>query len=731
MPTRTRSATTVASVLAFVAISLASADAIGAGPGGIDVPTSPRGTATGSTITSLNVSDVVAGSGVADLTFGQVFGVGQVPAGTTLVAVDDSGDPVDLQVDTKATHPDGSLRHGILTAAWPANDPAGRLDLSVGRATRGSDVAVAPLLADGFDAAVVLDIGGVTYRSSARDLLAQGDATVWLAGPLVTELHVDGPVRRANGTPHDRITVRYAIRVYAGHESARVDTIIENTNLFLGSGARDVDYDARITVGSETVLDQDDITHYHSARFRRTAWWGAATEAHVAHLPGHVIDSNAVPYYDRSVDVGIAGIDADLDRFRNGVGDQTELRRNAVMGSGLTTEYMPGTGGRPDLGPLPRWGARHLLAMDPRTAEVTMGTADQAGSFRIHHRDPDTGLPIDAEAYPDATTHSNFVGQSAHLGCDTCLSVYDPAARYTTADTAHQPSLAYLPYLLTGDHYYLEELHFWAGWNPMATDPANRGGAKGLLDWQQTRAQAWSLRTLAETAYITPDDHPLKASWNRQVDHNIDRYLARYVGGPDDSALGVVEPTLWQAGVANAPWQNDYLTWSFGHLIELGFTEAEPMRAWFARSPRDRMVGDGFCWIFAAQYNHVVRDAPTSPIYTDIAQVYRATVEPDVRDLACGGQAMADALGLRLGEMTGYATSAQGYPAIMQASLASAVDSGIEGSDPAWQRFIGRDFQPDYGAMGPEFAILPRPSLPPATPGQAPGDYAPAVRITD
>ena len=71
-------------------------------------------------------------------------------------------------------------------------------------------------------------------------------------------------------------------------------------------------------------------------------------------------------------------------------------------------------------------------------------------------------------------------------------------------DTAHQPSLAYLPYLLTGEYYFLEELHFWATSNSLETDPGNRGYEKGLIHWQQVRGQAWSLRTLGHAAYITP-----------------------------------------------------------------------------------------------------------------------------------------------------------------------------------------------------------------------------------
>src|SRR5690606_24571816 len=78
-------------------------------------------------------------------------------------------------------------------------------------------------------------------------------------------------------------------------------------------------------------------------------------------------------------------------------------------------------------------------------------------------------------------------------------------------DIAHQPNLVYVPYLVTGDLYYLEELQFWAMYNSFSSNPGYRDNVKGLLHPEQVRAQAWGLRTIAEAAYITPDIHPLKS----------------------------------------------------------------------------------------------------------------------------------------------------------------------------------------------------------------------------
>jgi hypothetical protein len=73
-------------------------------------------------------------------------------------------------------------------------------------------------------------------------------------------------------------------------------------------------------------------------------------------------------------------------------------------------------------------------------------------------------------------------------------------------DSAHQPACSYLPLLLTGDPYYLENLQRQAVFiiieNPSA--PV-RGYGVG-----QPRAAGWSARTLASAAKVSPQDPP---SW--------------------------------------------------------------------------------------------------------------------------------------------------------------------------------------------------------------------------
>ena len=63
-------------------------------------------------------------------------------------------------------------------------------------------------------------------------------------------------------------------------------------------------------------------------------------------------------------------------------------------------------------------------------------------------------------------------------------------------DNAHVPSLAYVPYLMTGDRYYADEMAFWANFVLLRTFQDGysnyRGGTKGLLVANEVRGIAWA-----------------------------------------------------------------------------------------------------------------------------------------------------------------------------------------------------------------------------------------------
>jgi hypothetical protein len=520
----------------------------------------------------------------------------------------------------------------------------------------------------------------------------------------VTEWLVSAPLRNDKGAEHPRLSARFAVRWYRTLGKARVDVTLENAWAFQAA-PRNETYDARVLIKGKEVYAKPGLVHYNQARWRKTFWWGEVPAVHIRHDTAYLIASRALPNYDRSVRIS----DRSLAELKAAwTGPKTE-----PMGIGMAVPYMPTTGGRSDIGLLPAWGAFYLLSMDQRAREVTLGTADLAGSWSMHYRDRSTGRPVSLIDYPYMTilghpgdTVNPRTGKpEAFPPCpgDACKTPY-------TVDVPHQPAFAYLPYLVTGDFYYLEELEFWAMFDVLSANPGYRDYGKGLFKPEQVRAQAWGLRTLGEAAYIAPDNDPLKSHLRRLVASNLDWYNATYTDNRAANKLGFIDSgyaVVYNNGVGLAPWMDDFFTSAVGHLADLGFDGAGRLLAWKARFPILRMTAPGTCWIDGSIYAMTVRDTAKSPFYTTMAQAYKASHTPDIAALPCDSPALAQALKVKPGEMVNYSASTEGAPSNMQPALAYAADVGGAAGREAWKRFMGRSVKPDYGTS-PQFAIVPR-----------------------
>ncbi|MGH7169794.1 MAG: hypothetical protein ACRELG_05900, partial [Gemmataceae bacterium] len=299
-----------------------------------------------------------------------------------------------------------------------------------------------------------------------------------------------------------------------------------------------------------------------------------------------------------------------------------------------------------------------------------------------------------------------------------------------TWDNAHQPDEAYVAYMVTGSYYYMAEVAFGASNNELETNESYRGYSQGLIgpSHGQVRGIAWTLREMADAAYILPDSYPLKAEFNADVNNSIANFNSTYTNNASASQLGLLLTGgslayNMNGGTGNgmAPWQHDFLTWSAGHAAELGFTGAAQFRNWLAVFEITLMTGwqtnptKGYCWLLGSAYNLQVLDASSKPI-PSFNTIY-ATTFPTLVGLACNSPTMITALAKlegqtwQAGEMPGYPYSATGFPANLQIGLASAGDSGLSNAQAAWTIFQGRSVQPsgstaynDY----PNFAVLPR-----------------------
>jgi hypothetical protein len=646
-------------------------------------------------------------------TFGYVFAPGYIPSGQYVTTA--SGVP--LQVDTKARHTDGSLRHAVITLRVPSLASSGsntvRFLPTTTPPASGSVVPLADLLNGGFDAAVSLTVGSTPYTVSASDLLRQATPATWLAGPLVTEWKVSGPLR-AGTSAHPHLQAIFHVRAYAGMDSVRVDVALEN-NWAFEPGQQNISYgNFAVTVGGSTVYSRTTLNHYSQSRWRKLFWWRGDPNVHVVHDKNYLMSTGAVPTYDPAITV----VPEALTQIRNGwQGAAIE-----PMGRGLfSTDYMPGTGGRPDIGLLPGWDVVYLMSGDYSVKVPAFGTSDLAGSQPVHYRDKLTGNPASLDSYPYMFRDSgnNILIRDTRTAANgvcggSCGTPYTP-------DSDHQPAVAYVPYLLSGDYYYLEELQFWANWNLLNMNPDYRANGQGIMNANQTRGNSWALRTLGQAAYATPDSHPLKSYFVVRMRNNIAWYTDEYPRNlrGNTNNLGIVTNGYAFIPVNNAylgvsPWQDDFFTSTINHIYSLGFAEAKALLDWKTKFSVERMISSQYCWIYAPPYNLNVRTpaaaaADSRQVYSTLGEAYAATADPRVIGLPCGGQQMASILGLAVGETVGSDTDPESYTANLQTALAAAVDAGYPGANDAWTKFRNRPIAFDYRRNPTyNFAIVPR-----------------------
>jgi hypothetical protein len=685
------------------------------------------------------------------VTIGHAFAQGDIPAGKTIrMSIDNVPTPV--QVEHKAIYPDGSLKHGILSFIAPeiSAHSSRQMQLFASHQTSTQQALdLTELLSTSYDAKLTVILDGQTYKASAKEILdAASQPKQWISGPICTEWLIHSPLKDSTGNEHPHLTARFEIRAYEGMADIRSSITLEN-NWTFQADPQNLTYHAMITIGDDLAWEQPTQVHFHHARWRKIFWWHKQTglnqqsRIHVQHDTRYFIATKVIPNFDTQYIGGVneSYLNEMETRWTQPVQQkQYTFIRNEPMSIGFATPYMATTGGHLDIGPIPRWTSRYLMSMDARAKKVDQRQADLAGSWSIHLRDKNTDYPVSIEEYPYCGTAGNkedYKNPQTHqyenpAECEEgkdCASPYKP-------DISHQPSFAYVPYLVSGDYYHLEEMQFWANYCVTSKNPAYRDFEKGLLKMDQIRAQGWALRNIGDAAFATPDNHPMKSYLMRMINNNLDYYNETYTNNENAiNKLGWILPVIAESrvpdGVIIAPWMDDFVTFAVGHLVELGFEKAAPFLAWKSRFPVGRMIGGNSCWIFASAYRTIVSaswdDTKAGIYYQTYDDLYIASlawrenatheIYQEILDLECNSQEMTNLLvqhdilenGVN-GEMIGYTGDIMhGYQVILKTALAYALDSGTPGADEAWALIQARAKKPDFnhGACY-QWTILPR-----------------------
>lgn len=601
------------------------------------------------------------------VTFGQVFVEGDLPASSRLKATVDGRD-LPLQMDVKTRYRDGSVDDAVLSLELPALKPGERLAAMLAKAPARNRSAKTPVSSLAIDAASVppLEVqvtfrdgpeAGHTSRVALREFLAHHPhdfaGPAWLEGPLAVERRVRAPLGGG-------LVAQFDIRLTAlGPPS--IDLALTYDDAY-HVPMRSIHYDISVTDGAKTLLQYSDLKHNHHANWHRILWPDGRLDPAIFRDPAYWIRSGAVPSFDTSIRISPTQIAADYQALAKA--------DTGPMGRALLTLYMPTTGQTDgdEVGLITNTQTKYLLSQDPREAACMFAAANAAGSIPWHFRDGATGRPITITNHPGIRISENGPG----TGADKLPQTYDTKDTGWTPDTAHAPALDYLPYLLTGSRYYLNELQFHAAWILAFYNPSFRGGAAGLINTHiedQVRSFAWDLRTLGDAAYASPDKDPLKRYFSDRLSANLGRLVQHYVVDRALAAAGPVEG--WMEGDNRdeneiAPWQESFFAMALGYDGQRGFPAADRLLRWMGNYLTGLYLsaGKGFDPRYASAYELRVRDPATRRPLDSWAKVFAATfggtkdaTDPTVPDL-------------------GYPRDPGGYAAASRGALASLINAG-------------------------------------------------------
>ncbi|MDO9713098.1 hypothetical protein [Paracraurococcus lichenis] len=622
--------------------------------------------------------------------FGQAFRPGDLPRDAGLAARGMDGSLLPVQCDVRTRHSDGSARFAVVALAAPA--------LSLGQRTgvvlslQQAAPAVAPLdlgaaLAGRHAVAELTpEGGGEPWRVDLAELARAGRGEGgWQSGPLAVQVRLVLPVPPATvgGATSLRLVADLATHADG---TLWVDAWLRN-DIAMRPGGGAATYAFRLLLDGQEVLSSGGpLRHWQYAGWGRlrgaAAGGGPAAVPLVRHDPAYLAETAAVARYDLTTGVaeslfqGMARLMADPDWER-------PLRPRGV------TQYMGMTGGRPDLGLTTSWQAAWVITGAATAAAFCIGQAEAGGSVPWHFWDPAGGAHgrggwMDERRWPQLWTDARGGqpprGLMQHGGGPDEAGGWGP-------DSAHQPSLSYVPFLLTGRRALLDNLLAQASANVIGIWPALRsydetGPIRGVnvVNAYQVRSSAWNIRDLDSAAWICPDDDPHQGYLRAVVAANwawlrgrIPQWTAqqgelhgyRMGFGFGYDRLGLL-----------APWQQDYFASATAAAARRGNADARAFLAWMGNFivGRFRAEAQGFARHDGAAYVVAITPVPPSQppaparIYTTWAQVGAAMRE---RDLSNG---------------EGWAKSQGEY--VRLALLSLAVTAEVLDSEEARQAYI-------------------------------------------
>ena len=272
-----------------------------------------------------------------------------------------------------------------------------------------------------------------------------------------------------------------------------------------------------------------------------------------------------------------------LPNYAFGVGIDSSAIRSltyAPLGAAGIEKYMPGTGDRDDIGPITNVNAQWLISQDRAAAAAALAQANAAASIPWHFYSRAKNGYLSLDDYP--TLWGDPRGTP---------TLTQPVSEPTWAiETSHQPNLSFVPYLLTGERFHLDQINAQGTFALVWTWNAPRQNGKGIVvnEEEQVRGQAWNLRQISDAAWANPDGTATKSYWQRILQNNLDSIknsTIPTINGATGAVAGFF-PGVYRGDSSDrlqlATWQQDMLIGTLATAATRGSSDARTILNWSA-----------------------------------------------------------------------------------------------------------------------------------------------------
>jgi hypothetical protein len=679
------------------------------------------------------------------------------------------------QADVKTRHADGSVKFAVISVVIPSLSTTERV-LSIGNKaaeTRTPETIANMLSRYDFDARIGVAVSGAQLAGapvSARAMLQSlTDAALaaetsaggvnsryWTVGPVCTTVLLCDHKNKAwdIGTNATKaIRPMFHVQFWPGIGKYHVRHILEVADVTKLKDETGLEVTFSTGLSTPSVRLTQSSVYLYAATFQTRAFWGGADvpRANVKHGVAYLASTRALPNYDASITMNTASVQSYASDWA--------ARGKALNAAGYWQKSMDSTGGRPDLGLMPKWDVVALYSGSAHMHEIAEAHSEYAGSWAFYFREGSgqknifgstsgVGRVVSKLSRPTQFIYdnNNYMVTTGPDGfvADGMLST---SRSGWANDHAHTPGLFWFSYLTTGAAIWHERLLQLGAWSQFLVNPGlsyngvgnGRDATDMIMNGVQPRGWGWQYRNRARAWWASLDGSPekslfekslLDAAAQRAGVYNVPsmmvgnpvrdawntNHLTWYGANtptPRPNALNYWEgkggyseaqfigamgsiPDDWGSG-AQAGWMRNFVSLCLNHAVELGFTAARPLADW--ASYQTIAIASGPEPRHIGDY--VTPDLKnTGGYYQTLNDIYDGWAH-------VGSTPESSASGFPgAGTPNTYNVTVEGYSSIAAASIAMA--NTAPGRSAAWAFVEPYHRNSVYYSHDPRYAIVPR-----------------------